>query len=272
MLRLPVHRLDLTEWDDIVDRAIHPTRSCRIALVGKYISTRDAYKSVYEALNHAGIATRSRVNIDMIESEELEKSTDRLKGVDGILVPGGFGNRGIPGKLIAIQYARENNLPLLGICLGMQCIVIEFARHILGWADADSTEFEKKTAHPVIDLMDEQRKTTAKGGTMRLGAYPCLLRSGSVAEKTYGTNQISERHRHRYEFNNLFRDELEREGLHVSGTSPDDKLVEMVELKDRPFFVGCQFHPEFKSQPAAAHPLFKGLIEAALAHQESTQS
>lgn len=272
MLRLPVHRLDLTEWDDIVDRAIHPTRACRIALVGKYISTRDAYKSVYEALNHAGIATRSKVNIDMIESEELEKSTDRLKGVDGILVPGGFGNRGIPGKLIAIKYARENNLPLLGICLGMQCMVIEFARHILGWADADSTEFEKKTSHPVIDLMDEQRKTTAKGGTMRLGAYPCLLRSGSVAEKTYGTNQISERHRHRYEFNNLFRDELEREGLHVSGTSPDDKLVEMVELKDRPFFVGCQFHPEFKSQPAAAHPLFKGLIEAALAHQESTQS
>ena len=262
-LRLPVHRLDLTDWDDVIDRAIHPTRSCRIALVGKYVSTRDAYKSVYEALSHAGIATRAKVEVDMIEAEDLESGKASLEGADGILVPGGFGDRGIPGKLLAIRYAREHGLPLLVICLGMQCIVIEYARNVLGWSDADSTEFAK-TAHPVIDLMAEQRKTTAKGGTMRLGAYPCSLKPGSVAEAAYGRAQISERHRHRYEFNNLYREEFENAGLHIAGTSPDEKLVEMVEMRDRPFYVGCQFHPEFKSQPAAPHPLFTALVSAAL--------
>ena len=268
LLRLPVHRLDLSHWDEILDRAINPVRSCRIALVGKYVSCRDAYKSVYEALSHAGIAANARVETDMIEAEELENSLERLRNADGILVPGGFGNRGVPGKLAAIRYAREHNIPLLGICLGMQCIVIEFARNVLKWNDADSTEFNPGTRHPVIDLMPEQRKTTQKGGTMRLGAYPCVLRKGSRAETLYGTGEISERHRHRYEFNNLFREELELSGLRVSGTSPDEKLVEMVELPDHRFFVGCQFHPEFKSRPGAAHPLFSGLVAAALAGKE----
>ena len=266
LLGLPVHKLDLSKWDDIIDRAIHPTRTCRIALVGKYISTRDAYKSVYEALGHAGIAARAKVEIDMVEAEDLEHGKADLSKADGILIPGGFGDRGVPGKLAAIQYARENNIPLLGICLGMQCIVIEYARNVLGWTDADSTEFAPKTTHPVIDLMNDQRKVVAKGGTMRLGAYPCKLEADSVSSKAYSdAAEISERHRHRFEFNNAFRDELQKAGLSISGTSPDGSLVEIVEIKDRPFFVGCQFHPEFKSRPDSAHPLFSGLIEAALA-------
>ena len=266
LLRLPVHRLDLSTWDEILDSVLHPTRTCRIALVGKYTSVRDAYKSVYESLEHAGIAARAKVVVDSIEAEELKESTARLKGVDGILVPGGFGNRGIPGKIAAIRHAREHNLPLLGICLGMQCIVIEFARHVLGWADADSAEFSASTAHPVIDLMDEQRKVTRKGGTMRLGAYPCILAKASVSAGLYGAETISERHRHRYEFNNSYRDDLQKAGMRIAGTSPDGHLVEIVELGDRPFFVGCQFHPEFKSRPDHAHPLFRGLVNAALDH------
>ena len=266
-LRLPVPPLRHTDWDKLVPTVLHPERRCRIALVGKYVSCRDAYKSVYEALDHAGLAASAKVDIDMIEAEELESGTARLNSADGILIPGGFGNRGVPGKLAAIRYAREHDVPLLGICLGMQCIVIEFARDVLNWSDADSTEFNSATAHPVIDLMDDQRGVTAKGGTMRLGAYPCLLRPGSLSLKLYGGPEISERHRHRYEFNNLFREQLERAGLRVAGTSPNDKLVEMVELPGLRFFVGCQFHPEFKSRPTAAHPLFSGLIHAALERQ-----
>lgn len=269
LLRLPVHRLDLSSWDDILDRVLHPDRSCRIALVGKYTSVRDAYKSVYEALEHAGIATRAHVIVDSIEAEELERSVERLKNADGILVPGGFGNRGVAGKIKAIRYARENNVPLLGICLGMQCIVIEFAQNVLGWQDADSAEFSSSTRHPVIDLMEEQRGLTQKGGTMRLGAYPCTLQKDAVCASLYNAETISERHRHRYEFNNLYRAELEKAGLFIGGTSPDRNLVEIVELHDRPFFVGCQFHPEFKSRPDRAHPLFRGLVEAALSNRKT---
>lgn len=268
LLRLPVHRLDLSSWDDILDRVLHPTRTCRIALVGKYTSVRDAYKSVYEALEHAGIATRAHVIVDSIEAEELENSTDRLKEADGILVPGGFGNRGVAGKIKAIQYAREHHVPLLGICLGMQCIVIEFARNVLGWKDADSAEFSSSTRHAVIDLMEEQRGLTQKGGTMRLGSYPCSLKKDAVCASLYDSETISERHRHRYEFNNRYRTELEKAGLFIGGTSPDQSLVEIVELHSQSFFVGCQFHPEFKSRPDRAHPLFRGLVEAALSAQK----
>ena len=263
-LALPRRQPQQRQWDELLERILHPQRKCRIALVGKYVHCRDAYKSVNEALAHAGLAYQAEVDIVRIEAEDLEKSTDCLAEVDGILVPGGFGSRGVPGKLAAIRYAREKNVPLLGICLGMQCIVIEYARHVLGWQDADSREFNEETSHPVIDLMPDQVGVTQKGGTMRLGAYPCLLAENSLSEKLYKTREISERHRHRYEFNNEFRSAFEKAGLQVSGSSPDGMLVEMVELPSHKFFVGCQFHPEFKSRPAAAHPLFAGLIKFAL--------
>jgi len=263
-LALPRRQPQQRQWDELLERILHPQRKCRIALVGKYVHCRDAYKSVNEALAHAGLAYQAEVDIVRIEAEDLEKSTDCLAEVDGILVPGGFGSRGVPGKLAAIRYAREKNVPLLGICLGMQCIVIEYARHVLGWQDADSREFNEETSHPVIDLMPDQVGVTQKGGTMRLGAYPCLLAENSLSEKLYKTREISERHRHRYEFNNEFRSAFEKAGLQVSGSSPDGMLVEMVELPSHKFFVGCQFHPEFKSRPAAAHPLFAGLIKYAL--------
>lgn len=263
-LALPRRQLQQREWDELLERILHPQRKCRIALVGKYVHCRDAYKSVNEALAHAGLAYQAEVDIVRIEAEDLEKSTDCLAEVDGILVPGGFGSRGVLGKLAAIRYAREKNVPLLGICLGMQCIVIEYARQVLGWEDADSREFNEETRHAVIDLMPEQVGVTQKGGTMRLGAYPCQLAENSLSEKLYQTREISERHRHRYEFNNEFRAAFEKAGLRVSGSSPDGMLVEMVELPSHKFFVGCQFHPEFKSRPAAAHPLFAGLIKSAL--------
>lgn len=263
-LALPRRQPQQRQWDELLERILHPQRKCRIALVGKYVHCRDAYKSVNEALAHAGLAYQAEVDIVRIEAEDLEKSTDCLAEVDGILVPGGFGSRGVPGKLAAIRYAREKNVPLLGICLGMQCIVIEYARHVLGWQDADSREFNEETSHPVIDLMPDQVGVMQKGGTMRLGAYPCLLAENSLSEKLYKTREISERHRHRYEFNNEFRSAFEKAGLQVSGSSPDGMLVEMVELPSHKFFVGCQFHPEFKSRPAAAHPLFAGLIKYAL--------
>ncbi len=263
-LALPRRQPQQREWDELLERILHPQRKCRIALVGKYVHCRDAYKSVNEALAHAGLAYQAEVDIVRIEAEDLEKSTDCLAEVDGILVPGGFGSRGVPGKLAAIRYAREKNVPLLGICLGMQCMVIEYARNVLGWEDADSREFNEETRHAVIDLMPDQVGVTQKGGTMRLGAYPCLLAENSLSEKLYKIREISERHRHRYEFNNEFRSAFEKAGLQVSGSSPDGMLVEMVELPSHKFFVGCQFHPEFKSRPAAAHPLFAGLIKFAL--------
>ncbi len=266
MLNLPRRQLDLTEWKNMVQRVITPsTKTVRIAVVGKYISLRDSYKSIYEALAHGAIASHVQLNIDMVEAEELEKANnaERLKDADGILIPGGFGDRGVPGKLMAVQYARENNIPFLGICLGMQCAVIEFARNVLGYKDANSTEFDLNTAHPVIDLMYSQKYVTAKGGTMRLGAYPCVIKNDTRSASAYGSLEISERHRHRYEFNSNFAEELQNAGLSIVGTSPDGKLVEIVEIKTHKWFVACQFHPEFKSTPLTAHPLFRDFIKAA---------
>ena len=275
-LHLDIWPIKHTVWDTLVKKATRPKKTCTIALVGKYTAIRDAYKSVHEALHHAGMAYNCRVNVKCVEAEELEshqsggKSAPHpLSDVDGILVPGGFGNRGVAGKISAIRFAREHELPFLGICLGMQCTAIEYARDVIGWADANSTEFDEKTLHPVIDLMPDQKGVTQKGGTMRLGAYPCVLKKGTLAAKLYKATEISERHRHRYELNydSVAREALEAAGLKVSGTSPDGKLVEIVELPSHPYFIASQFHPEFKSRPTSPHPLFAGLIRAALKGQ-----
>ncbi len=267
LLRLEPGELDLTEYRTWLDGVLHPKTECTIAVVGKYIKHQDAYKSIYEALSHAGIKNGAKVKFLAIEAEDLETGDIDaiLNKADGILVPGGFGERGVRGKIKAVEYARTHKVPFLGICLGMQCAVVEFARDVLGWKDAASTEFDELSAHPVIDLMEEQRGITEKGGTMRLGAYPCVLTPDSLCSKLYGAPQISERHRHRYEFNPKFKSELEAAGLVIAGASPDGLLAEIVELRDgHPFFVGCQFHPEFKSRPQQPHPLFNGLVAAAL--------
>ena len=268
-LHLDIWPIKHTVWDTLVRKATKPKRTCTIALVGKYISIRDAYKSVHEALQHAGMANDCKVNVKCIEAEAFEGSASlrELKNIDGILVPGGFGSRGVEGKIAAIKYAREKKIPFLGICLGMQCTVIEYARDVLGWTDANSTEFDASMAHPVIDLMEEQRGITQKGGTMRLGAYPCVVKKGSLASKLYGRSEISERHRHRYEFANATdaQQAIEAAGLKATGRSPDGQLVEIVELPGHPYFIAAQFHPEFKSRPTAPHPLFNGLVKAALA-------
>ena len=307
-LHLDIWPVKHSVWDSLVRKATQPKKRCRIALVGKYISIRDAYKSIHEALQHAGMANDCKVEVVPIEAEELspaesaetaEKKNKTLRplralrefdDIDGILVPGGFGSRGVEGKIAAIKYAREKKIPFLGICLGMQCTVIEYARDVLGWKDANSTEFDEGTTHPVIDLMEEQRGITQKGGTMRLGAYPCILKKGTLAAKLYKdiltglpnsratdnsinpverknvAGMISERHRHRYElaYDSEGRSALTAAGLQVSGLSPDGKLVEIVELPGHPYFIACQFHPEFKSRPTAPHPLFDGLVRSAL--------
>ena len=274
LLHLEQKPLDLSSYCSWLEGVLHPTKRCVIAVVGKYIRHQDAYKSIYEALSHAGIAHSCKVEVRKIESEELENGDPErlLKGVDGILIPGGFGSRGIAGKVEAVRYARTNKIPFLGICLGMQCAVIEYARHVLGWEDADSSEFNPETPHPVIDLMSEQRTVSGKGGTMRLGACDCRITAGTLAESCYGQSSISERHRHRYEYNSLYREALENAGLKVSGVNPQRNLVEIVELPDHPFFIACQFHPEFKSRPQQAHPLFAGLIHAALKEQENAET
>ena len=261
---------DLAEWSAMVDRIKRIHRRVEIALVGKYTDLHDAYLSVVESLFHAGAACLSHVEIRWVDSGSLtaEKVADALAGCDGILVPGGFGDRGIEGMILAAQYAREQGVPYFGICLGMQIAVIEFARHVVGWQDAHSAEFSDATAHPVIDLMPDQVGITAKGGTMRLGKYPCLLTEGSNAFAAYGQREIWERHRHRYEVNNAFRGALADAGLRIVGASPDGQLVEMVEVPGKAWFVGCQFHPEFKSRPNRPHPLFAGFVEAALEHGE----
>ena len=304
-LHLDIWPVKHTVWDSLVRKATTPKKRCRIALVGKYIAIRDAYKSIHEALQHAGMAKDCKVEVVPVEAEELTnvkckiENVKLLRGVDGILVPGGFGSRGVEGKIAAIRYAREKGIPFLGICLGMQCTVIEYSRDVLGWKDANSTEFDENTTHPVIDLMEEQRGITQKGGTMRLGAYPCVLKNGSLAAKLYknvltgftelsgyfsqtsnpdnpvnpvkmkiAAGVISERHRHRYElaYDSDGRAALVAAGLEVSGLSPDGKLVEIVELPQtkHPYFIACQFHPEFKSRPTDPHPLFLGLVAAAL--------
>ena len=256
---------DLAEWKQMVQRVKDASDEVTIGLVGKYVGLHDAYLSVAEALSHAGYANHVHVKIDWIDSEEITESTvdEMLSGLSGILVPGGFGSRGIEGMILAAQYARENNIPYFGICLGMQVEVIEFARHAAGIADANSGEFDEQCAHKVIDFMPGQSDSIDKGGTLRLGAYPCEIRPHTTMERCYGTLSISERHRHRYELNNDYREALTAHGLTLSGISPDGLLVETVELTDRPFFVGVQYHPEFKSRPNRPHPLFYGFIKAA---------
>ena len=257
---------DMRHWHELVEQIHRATRPVTIALVGKYTELHDAYLSVAESLFHAGTACGAQVDIRWVDSQHLtaENIADALAGCKGILVPGGFGDRGIEGMILAAQYARENRIPYLGICLGMQIAVIEFARHVAGWSDAHSAEFDSATAHPVIDLMPDQVGITAKGGTMRLGKYPCVLTAGTRAQAAYGQSEIWERHRHRYECSNVFRPALEEAGLRIAGTSPDGRLVEMVELPEHPWYVGCQFHPEFKSRPDRPHPLFRGFVTAAL--------
>ncbi len=269
-LHLDPRESDMTEWNDFLaarERAAADPNPVKIKVVGKYIQLPDAYLSVIEALHHAGVANHRGVDIELVDGEELASQdvASVLGDADGILVPGGFGLRGFMGKLAATRYARENKVPFLGICLGLQVAVCEYARDVLGWADAHSTEFDEYTEHPVIDLMPDQEGVVDKGGTMRLGAYPCVVKPGTLAAEAYGTSQISERHRHRFEVNNDFRGQLEEAGLVVSGTSPDSRLVEMVELpRDvHPWFVAGQFHPEFKSRPTKAHPLFRDFVKAA---------
>jgi CTP synthase len=269
----------LDDWEEIVRRLKEPKSSVTIAIVGKYVDLTESYKSLNEALGHGGIPNDCRVNLKFVDSEKIEENNcgQMIGDVDGILVPGGFGSRGTEGKICAAKYAREEKIPYFGICLGMQIAVIEFARNVAGMNGAHSQEFDKNTPYPVIYLMTEwyddktgtvQRRdiTSDKGGTMRLGAYPCNIKNDTVAYTAYGVSNISERHRHRYEFNNAYMDRLEDGGLVISGTSPDGELVEMVELKDHPWFLGCQFHPEFKSRPMDPHPLFKAFIRASLAY------
>ena len=269
-LHLPLTKPDLREWTDMIDALKHPQREVTIGLVGKYTALHDSYISVVEALKHGGIASRAAVRIKWIDSETLtsENIAGALSDVQGLIVPGGFGKRGIEGMILAIQYARENKLPFLGICLGMQMAIVEFARHVIGWEDARSAEFASATAHsaithPVIALMPDQNGGTDLGGTLRLGAYPCVLKKDSLAASLYQSSEISERHRHRYEVNNDFRKDLEAHGLVLSGLSPDERIVEMIELPDHPYFIATQAHPEFKSRPNRPHPLFRGLVAAA---------
>ena len=262
---------DMEEWTSMVDRILSAEKQVDIALVGKYVELHDAYLSVAEALSHAGFAFGTKVNIHWINSEELEDHLDTLDevfgGVGGIIVPGGFGSRGIEGKIASIRWAREHKVPFLGLCLGMQCAVIEFARHVCGMTDANSSEIAPDCAYPVIDLMADQEDITDKGGTMRLGLYPCKLAAGTKARALYGEEIVYERHRHRYEVNNEYREAMAKHGLVFSGTSPDERLVEMIELSNHPFFMATQAHPEFKSRPNKAHPLFRAFIAAAKEQQ-----
>lgn len=255
-------KADLAPWEKIVYDIKNPQAEVKIAVVGKYVELKDAYISINESLEHAAYSLGYKARIKYIQAENLD--VESLKGYQGILVPGGFGNRGVEGKIAAIKYARENKIPFLGICLGMQLAVVEFARNVLGYTDANSSELDENTTHPVIHIMEDQKYIEKMGGTMRLGAYPCILGDGTLAKELYESKEISERHRHRYEYNNTYREELEKAGLKVSGTSPDNTLVEIVELprEVHPFYVAGQFHPEFKTRPNRPHPLFKGFIEA----------
>ena len=269
-LQLRADRLELSDWRELLQRLRNPQHEVNIAVVGKYAEHRDAYKSIYEAIDHAGIQHGAQVRVTRIQSEEVQREGPErlLAGCDGVLVPGGFGERGIDGKIEAIRWARERQIPFLGICLGLQCAVIEFARNVVGLADANSTEFDKDCQHPVICLLDEQRNVTRMGGTMRLGAQPAQLAPNSMVAKAYGQPQISERHRHRYEFNSAYRQQFAAHGLQCSGTSPDGNLVEIIELDQHPWFVAVQFHPEFRSKPTRPHPLFAGFVGAAIQRRQ----
>ncbi|RYL95109.1 CTP synthase [Sporolactobacillus sp. THM7-4] len=266
-LHLPGGEADMSEWHQLVDKVLCPKRHVKIGLVGKYVELQDAYISVVEALKHGGYNFDAEVHVEYINSEDLEPNNvaDELKEVQGIIVPGGFGDRGIEGKVLAIQYAREHQIPFFGICLGMQLASIEFARHVLGIQDADSAEFNDETKDPIIDLLPEQKDIEDLGGTQRLGLYPCKILKGTKAFKAYGKEIIYQRHRHRYEFNNEYRSMMKEKGIIFSGVSPDHRLVEMIELTDHPWFVACQFHPEFKSRPTRPEPLFRDFIHASLA-------
>ena len=266
--------LDMDDWRGMLHRIINPSHEVSIAVVGKYIKHQDAYKSIYEALDHAGISQATRVLVRKVDSEDIEREGAEkvLGGVDGLLVPGGFGYRGIGGKIEAIRYARERQVPFFGICLGLQCAIIEFARNVAGLEDANTTEIDSNCRHPVVCMLDEQFAITYKGGTMRLGAYPCQLAEGSLARKAYGADVIHERHRHRYECNNQYRQQFAAHGMKITGTTPDGKLVEVIEVEGHPWFLAVQCHPEFKSKPTKAHPLFRGFIEASLARREEKKA
>ncbi len=278
MLNIWARAPRLEPWQELVRKIKEPAKTVTIGIIGKYVDLTESYKSLHESLVHGGVANDAKIDLRYVSAEDIEeKGTEQLKGCNGILVPGGFGNRGVQGKIMATTYARENKVPFFGICLGMQLAVVEFARNIAGMADADSTEFSNETTHPVIYLMKEwfdyrankvqvRDELSEMGGTLRLGAYPCQLHDDTFAAGAYQVKDIEERHRHRFEFNPEFRDALEEKGLIVSGTSPDNTLVEIVELKDHPWFLGCQFHPEFKSKPMKAHPLFREFVAAALKH------
>lgn len=263
----------LGDWEEVVRRIKNPSREVTIAIVGKYVNLVDSYKSLNEALVHGGIPNDCRVKLKFVDSEKFEKDGfgSEFDGIGGILVPGGFGNRGIEGMIKTIEYARTNRVPYFGICLGMQVAVIEYARNVCKMEGANSTEFDEDTSFPVIDFLPEQRSIRDKGASMRLGSYPCVLDNPSLAYEAYGERDINERHRHRYEVNNSYREELARHDLHISGTSPDGKLVEIVEIENHPWFLGCQFHPEFKSSPRRPHPLFVKFIEASLKFQERVE-
>ena len=267
-LNLPNPQPQLTEWEAMVQRVKNPIRTINVAIVGKYTQLSDAYLSVIESLNHAGAEVQGKVKLHWINSEACSSQVavaDQLEGIDAVVVPGGFGYRGIEGKIEVIRYCRENNLPFLGLCVGLQCAVIEFARNVAGLDQTNSTEFDADTPNPVIVMMDEQKRITTKGGTMRLGQYPCHLVKNTKAHTAYGADVVMERHRHRFEFNNTYREALQEKGLTFSGTSPDRELVEVIELTNHPWFVATQYHPEFKSRPEAPHPLFLGLLQAVVA-------
>ena len=270
-LRIPCPEPDLSDWKRIVHAMQNPKVKVTIALVGKYTQLHDSYLSVVEALHHGGFSNDAQVKIRWVDSEELEKEPERLDevfyGIDGMIIPGGFGNRGTEGMILAAQYARTKGIPFLGICLGMQMALVEFARNVVGWKDANSSELDPETTHPVIDLMPEQAGVTQLGGTMRLGAYPCKLVRGTLAHRLFGKEEIQERHRHRYEVNNELREQLAAAGLTLSGISPDGRIVEMIEWNRHPYYIGTQGHPEFKSRPNRAHPLFAGLVMAAVSRK-----
>ena len=272
LLQLEQRQPDLSQWQTLVERLYRPTHRVEIAIVGKYVQLSDAYLSVMEALRHAAIAMGGDLHLRWINSEDLEtEAAERyLEGVNGLLVPGGFGNRGVDGKIRAVQYAREHQIPFLGLCLGMQCSVIEWAQHVAELEDANSAEFEPNGKHPVINLLPEQQDVVDLGGTMRLGLYPCRIAPNTLAFKLYQEEVIYERHRHRYEFNNAYRNLFLETGYAISGTSPDGRLVEIIELPNHPFFIATQFHPEFQSRPSAPHPLFKGFVQAVMARSQST--
>ena len=269
-LNLPCPKPDLADWRKMVDDWKHPLHEVDVAIVGKYVQLHDAYISVVEALHHGGVANRTTVNIHWINSEDVtdENAAELLGHMDGILVPGGFGSRGMEGKISAVRYARENNIPFLGLCVGMQMAIVEFARHVIGYNDAHSAELDPQTTHPVIHLMPDQDGIEDIGGTLRLGAYPCVLKEGTKAYDLYGEKTIYERHRHRYEVNNDYRTALTEHGMVLSGISPDGRIVEMIELKDHPWFIGIQGHPELKSRPNRPAPLFRGFVKAALDYKD----